>query len=439
MNYKKNIVVLMYNFPPLGAGRGIAWTFFAEKFSEDYNVDIITIAASKNDPMYNESKNKMISENYYVHRTYAGKLYEKMYKQKIYSEQISNDLNMKKKLFKLLTPIYKNVIREFIFPDRMIFWNKYAYKKFKEIKKTKNIDLIISVGFPFSTHLLGKKLKKTFGGKLILDYGDPWSFNPSNETTPSWRRKIDYVIEKSVINKADYITVTTTNTEIKFKEYFKLKNNIGVIPQGVDSKKYSKKIEDIKNNKAKNKKIKMFYSGIFYEDIRNPKEFFKAISLLTTKDLNGISLDIVIAGKMENYVFDMVNELKFEKDINIKFLGNIPLENVIEYQVTCDYLLYFGNKGELQVPGKLYEYIVARRPIFAIAPVYDEACKIIDDLKRGIIVEDNRMKIKEEIKNMIAILKNEEKYFNLAEVNCYDWNVISNKYKQIIDNILRGE
>lgn len=439
MNNKKNIVLIMYNFPPIGAGRGIAWTYFLNNISKYYNVDVITIEASKNDPIYNESKLQMISKNYNVYRTQVGRLYELMYAKKTVNNSVELKKSIKSKILNFAGNMYKKIIRGCIFPDRMIFWNKYAYKEFEKINNEKEISLIITVGFPFSTHILGKKLKKRFGGKLILDYGDPWSFNPSSETTPKWRSLIDYIVERNVISQADFITVTTRKTAEQFRKTFKLKGNISVIPQGVDTKKYSDKIEN-KNITIKNsKKITLFYSGIFYEDIRNPKEFFYGLSLLTESSLNGLEIDVIIAGKMEQYVFDLVNGLTFNKNIKISFLGNIPLDDVIDYQVSCDFLLYFGNKGELQVPGKLYEYIAARRPIFAIAPIYDESCEIIDTLNRGIIVGDVALDIKNAFEKIINEVHLKQDRFNLEEIKDYDWNILSSQYKRIIDNILRGE
>lgn len=73
----KNIVLLMYNFPPLGAGRGIAWTYFCEQLSKNYNVTVFTVEASEFDPFYNADKLNLITENYQVNRSNPGVLYER--------------------------------------------------------------------------------------------------------------------------------------------------------------------------------------------------------------------------------------------------------------------------------------------------------------------------------------------------------------------------
>ena len=434
----KNIVLIMYNFPPIGAGRGIAWTFILDEISKYYNLDVITIKASKGDPIYNENKLELINSTYKVNRTNPGKFYNKLYKNDIIKKEIKSNATTNNIIKKNCICAYKKALRGFIFPDRMVFWNKYAYKKFEEIASDKNVDLVITVGFPFSTHILGKKIKDKYDTKLILDYGDPWSFNPSNETIPYWRKSLDKIVEKNIIKSCDYITVTTKSTLEEFKNKFKYAiDKIEVIPQGVDINRYNKEIENMQV-RPKSKKITLFYSGIFYKDIRNPKEFFKALSNFKEDDLDGAELEILIAGKMEEYVIELASQVENSKNLSIKFLGNITLDEVINLQVSCDALLYFGNKGELQVPGKLYEYIAARRPIYCIAPVYDEGCEIIEKLNRGIVVKDEAKEIKKELIKFIQQIKKKENKFNLDIVDKYDWKIISNKYKIIIDNILRS-
>lgn len=441
---KKNVVVFMYNFPPIGAGRGIAWTYFATKLSENYNVRIVSIDPSETDPIYNRSKFDLIGKTYKVYRTYPGKFYKFLYpankKETLADLEKNNSKANKFNMKRVLSSLYKNVVRSVIFPDRMIFWNKYAYREFVKINEREKIDLVITVGFPFSTHILGMKIKRKFGCKLILDYGDPWSFNPSHETVPKWRRRLDYIIEKKVIKSSDYLTVTTNSTCSKYKATFKLSNKVGIIRQGVDIEKYNAMVNQLEKTKINSKTnvVTLFYSGIFYQDIRNPKQFFKALSLSDFSNFSDKIIDIIIAGKMEQYVIDYVNSLSFPQNLKINFIGNIPFEDVIRMQVECDALLYFGNKGELQVPGKLYEYIAARRPIFAIAPAFDESCEIILKNNRGLVVEDDATKIKKGFTKFLSDIADDSLVFNLNEITDYDWKILSQKYKEIVDGIMEG-
>jgi glycosyltransferase involved in cell wall biosynthesis len=285
--------------------------------------------------------------------------------------------------------------------------------------------------------MLGKKIKKIFGLKLILDYGDPWSFNPSNETIPSWRKFIDKMVEKKIIYNSDFITVTTKRTYEEFLTRFSInKNKLAVIPQGVDSLQYNEAYLKYNYNTEREEtpknKLMLFYSGLFYKDIRNPSNFFKALSNIKSEILENLELDIIIAGNMEKYVLDLVEKLEFCDRITIKFIGNIEFRDVLQYQVICDGLLFFGNNGSVQVPGKLYEYIAARKPIFTIAPTYDEACEIINNLNRGVIVENDIDEISNGLLDFIKRINSKDEQFNLKKIDYYDWTYIGDNYKKII-------
>lgn len=425
------IFILMYNFPPIGAGRGIAWSYFAKELSEYHNVTIFTINPNENDPLYNKSKWNLISERYRVIRSDPGKFYKKSYVEK---KNLSEKEEINKSKFKSkIRKFYHKYIKFFVFPDRMIFWNKYLTESvIDEVRVNGSPDLIISVGFPFSTHFAAVKLKNLYESKLVLDYGDPWSFNPSNETIPKRRKFIDLFFEKKILMNADYVTVTTKQTREKYLKTFPfLDNKIQVITQGVDTSIYSQK--DDKVYEKKTNEIHFFYSGLFYEDIRNPLSFIDAIEEMTKIELRNRNIIITIAGKMEEYVLSKIESLQ-NKNITYRLLGNITLDEVVFYQKKCDCLLFFGNLGSLQLPGKIFEYLATDRPIFAICDLEDMSIDLINQYKRGTIASYNKKNIKD---NFVDFLNrySEGSYDDLIPVKEFDWSSLSQKYKNIITSL----
>lgn len=426
---KKNIVIFMYNFPPIGAGRGIAWDQFSKKLAEKNTVNLITIEASENDPIYNKSKLINLGSNYNIYRTDPGWLYKRMYPDNS-NETLSSTSGRYQSgnYFKvLLKKIYKTVIRFFIFPDRMIFWNKSAEVKFHEINGKNKVDLIITVGFPFSTHLLGYKIKKRFGTKWLMDYGDPWSFNPSSETVPFLRRWIDRIVESKIIKSSDQITVTTNTTKDAFQRLFHGLPDVSVVKQGVDYKMFRN--TELLAKSSDSNTLQLFYSGIFYKDIRNPEAFFTAISRIQRLAKN---VDIIIAGNMENYILEMINTTYFPEFINIKLIGNISFEEVVNYQRNSDGLLFFGNKGALQVPGKIYEYLVSGTPIFSVAYQYDAISEMINNYNRGETSLNSVEQIRDSFENFIHNLCSECVPYSTAELKEFDWHNISEEMNNIV-------
>lgn len=436
MKNKLRVYIVIYNFPPIGIGRGIAWHYFANALQDNnYKVKVITVQPSNNDPYYNQSKFKLIEKaKYDIIRLKDSKLYYSVYSNKTTNMKTNTENHKKGKRFfiKYLINIYRSITRLIFYPDRMIFWSKKVKRYLKEENLNKN-DIVISVGFPFSSHCEIAKLRKKKKFKLILDYGDPWSFNPSTDTEPKWRKKIDYYVEKNILKLTDFVMVTTDKTRQMFKEIFKIKN-IGVIRQGVNNSDYIKKIE--KNKKV----ITLVYTGIFYKEIRDPTNFFNALKKLDS--YLKFKIEILIAGRIDPYFTELINNLKIDtmKNIKVKLLGNVDMEKAIQLQNMADMLLFFSNKEGIQVPGKLYEYLATDKPIIAISYNFGETEQLIEKHKRGKIII-NSGNIEKELLKILEEYDKNKKINGIIEksINDYDWKNISKKFLSIIKKVENDE
>ena len=422
----------MYNFPPIGIGRGVAWNYFADELARNgYSVEVVTTDPSMNDPYYNNAKIKEIKKTFKLTRLKDAKFYYKIYGGK--PAQKSSDTKQNKRIVKsVIVKGYKNLSRLLFYPDRMRFWSKKA-KKYLETKDIGKNDIIISVGFPFSTHLEMCKLKKKFGCKLILDYGDPWSFNPSVETEPVWRKGIDHFIESRIINKADLIIVTTNSTKEQFIKKFGIKN-VEVVRLGVDLSVYKKySLGDFKNDK-----LTLVYTGTFYKEIRDPSNFFDAITK-TDKRID-YPVRMIFAGKKDVFVEELIKkyELSSLKNIEINFLGNIGIDECVKMQLSADILLFFSNKTGIQVPGKIYEYLATGKPVLCISYERAEAETILDENKCAIIINNS-----EDMVDSISLVLNEFKKdgkiakLSLSKNYNYDWSNVSKNILKCVEEVDR--
>ena len=59
-------------------------------------------------------------------------------------------------------------------PDPQILWNPSAFRAAAQTLRTQTHDAILVTGPPFSSFLLGCKLKHHFGIPLVLDFRDEW-------------------------------------------------------------------------------------------------------------------------------------------------------------------------------------------------------------------------------------------------------------------------
>lgn len=439
MKIKRRVYIAIYNFPPIGIGRGLAWHYFANILKDnDYDVTVITVKPSNNDPYYNKGKLKLIEKaKYDIIRLNDSKLYYKVYSNKTVNITTNTakkkQMNVKNFFVKYAIKMYRKMTRIIFYPDRMFFWSKKVKKYLNEKNLCEN-DIVISVGFPFSTHLEIGKLRRKKNFKLILDYGDPWSFNPSTDTEPKWRKRFDYYIEKKLLKIVDYVTVTTDKTAQLFKKIFKIEN-VEVIRQGVNTSDYN-----MKELEKKKDVITLVYTGIFYKEIRDPTNFFNALKKLDAS--LKFKIEILIAGRIDPYFSGIIDKLEMNnmKNIKIELLGNVDIKDAIKLQNIGDILLFFSNKEGIQVPGKIYEYFATDKPIIDIAYNFAETEQLIEKHKRGKIILNNE-NIEEELLKVLEEYHTNKKIHGIENkrIKDYDWENISRKFLNIIKKVEKDE
>lgn len=128
-------------------------------------------------------------------------------------------------------------------------------------------------------------------------------------------------------------------------------------------------IEDITNNNTpKNQeKLNFTYAGSLYGGKRDPKLLFKGISeLIHENKINPLLLSLDFYG--DNFgLKETATEYGIEDLVNIH--GTIPHEEVLKKQKESKALLLLSwnnKKEEMFLPGKIYEYLAAKRPVLSI-------------------------------------------------------------------------
>ncbi|WP_457618705.1 hypothetical protein [Lutibacter sp.] len=256
---------------------------------------------------------------------------------------------------------------------------------------------------------------------IILDIGDPWNNGNTN--------LFQNMFEKYVLRKVDLLIVTNVATMQYYHNIYRGK--IVVIEQGVDCglvKNYSL------NCKKFNKEGKIIgvYTGRFYKDIRDPKNFFYAIKECAA---NLKDLEFIFIGDDLSYYFE---NIKIAKEFNnLKYYNKLPHEEALKFQAKADFLIYFGNKSSLQIPGKLYEYLIWNKLIIAILYPDSIESELLKSYPNVVILENDINDIKRFFnKNIIhKIIENlnTTKSENFPREFC--WEYKRDKLKRILMGI----
>ncbi len=431
----KKILLIAYNFPPIINAQSLRWVQFIKHLvREGYRIDVLTIVPEKGYVGYDGNSLNSVPKEVKVFRSYSGPL------NVLINRYIPVQKNIKNKKYKYFSSsvlrqqikfLYKKFIQPVLVPDEKILWFPWAMKILNKLKKNE-YDIVISSAMPVTCHILGYYFKKWTGITWIMDYGDPWVFNPSFPL-PIWKYLLESRIEGRLLKKADHILVTTDLAIEGFTKHypFLVSSKFTVISQGYDKEL----VENIKIEKGKI--FRILYTGTFYDSIRPPYNFFEAIS-----QLNNVEMEILIVGDFQPQYLKVVKKKGLEK--KIFFLGHKTHEETIALQKGADILLFLSNDSPYQISGKIFEYLGACRPILGIQFIdNDPAIHLIKKYKRGFVASNDAKEIASTIRKIHGLWQNGElvKHFSFKHIEEHTWAYQAMKLKNLINivSVLREE
>ena len=431
LNGKKSILLISYYFPPIGGPRSLRWHSFSKYLVQNgFNVDVITINP---DPMNNSYDRSFCEQDLAmigVYRAYPGPI-RKFISGHFPVGEVLNDSGKTRSLKKVFRQemkfFYNKVVKQFFIPDMTAEWLPWGIKKVLGLVRKKEYDMVISSATPFTDHILGFFFKKIAKIPLIVDYGDPWVFNPF---FPKWRYLFDSWIEGRILKNAERIIVNADTAVNGFISHYPFlpKDKFSVIYQGYDEGSYGRAMPE------KGRIFRIVYTGVFYKNIREPYVFFEAISRL--KD---IDLEVVIAGEVMPEFKDAAENAGLDK--KIIFLGYQPHSRAVSLQKGADLLLFFSNNSPYQLPGKIFEYMGSLRPMLCVKCREDDsAAFMVKEKNRGFVVSNNAGEIASAVTEAYNLWKNGnlQDRFDLGPVPEYSWDSQARKMKILIEEILAG-
>jgi glycosyltransferase involved in cell wall biosynthesis len=255
-------------------------------------------------------------------------------------------------------------------PDTCLFWSWWGLFPGIRLVKKENIDIILSSSPPHTAHILASRIAHFTGRPHIVDFRDLWTQNTgyAERNLPSYLQRRDRRFEERVLKRAAAVAVNTATfkRQLLEKNPFLSENRVEVVTNGVDPDDFIDLIE----SKQPDGRFTMLYTGSLYGEHRNPEFFLAAVRLWLDKCPE-------IAGEIRLRLIGNWTE-EYSGLINRYNLGDIvekrewlPQKEVLREILAADMLLLFqGFDPALSaaIPRKLYEYMIANKPILAFAP-----------------------------------------------------------------------
>ncbi len=319
-----------------------------------------------------------------------------------------------------------------LLPDPRVFWVRPSTNFLVDTIKTNQIDAVITTGPPHSLHLIGMKLKEKTGVKWLADFRDPWSKWELLDTLhmTSWAKKRHLSLEARVLKNADKILTISDRFEKDFRSLGARRTT--VITNGFDPDDF-KAAEDI----IPSSKFMVSHIGTI-DDLRDPRPFLAATkNLLTTHEQLRKDMEVLFVGQVSPKLIEEVEKDAVLSQV-VTIMPYVPHSEVFKlYKRASVLLLVLANatNAEGNVPGKLFEYLAAQRPVLAIGKVEGDSSSIIRDANAGTTCEpENITAIEEAIMLFYNNFKNGSRLEN-NDVHKYSRKNLTEKLAYLLEEM----
>lgn len=261
-------------------------------------------------------------------------------------------------------------LKNFIYiPDSYAPWAKMATRECLHLCAERKIDAIYTTLPPFSSAYVGYELRKRTGLPWVADYRDLWYGDVLREWLPEWRKRLELRIEKRLLKLADMvITVSEPKTDYMRKMHPSVTARWETLTNGYDVELYDTRE---RTRPVGEGGIEFVYTGRLFKN-RRGYAFAEALGRIHQSDpALAAKVKVRILGGVEPNIRAKYDEVLARYGIAhlYDFAGDVSYAEAMNAQVNCDYLLLIVDTGETSdgvIPGKLFEYVAARRPIFAL-------------------------------------------------------------------------
>jgi glycosyltransferase involved in cell wall biosynthesis len=268
-------------------------------------------------------------------------------------------------------------------PDAQIGWFPHAVRAARQVCERGTVDTIFSSSFPITSHLVARRLKAITKKPWVADFRDLWTEHHYTEDTNAMRKRLNQLIESTILDQADAIvTVSHTWAEV-LKRLTGGRKRVEVIRNGFDGNDFAG-VEC-----ERGPKWVVTYVGLFYGKKQSPLPLFTALkNSIGDGKIAKSDVQMTFVGEPDSFVENMVVAFGFQ-DI-ARFTGFVSHDESLRIQVNSSLLwliLHENISNSGHIPGKLYEYIGSRTPILAILPSDYEAASITREANAGVVVD----------------------------------------------------
>jgi hypothetical protein len=280
-----------------------------------------------------------------------------------------------------LKSLATRMIRRVLSPEPEVLWYPFALRAARRIVRRFNIDTVMVTAPPFSAFLIGNALKQRFPHlKYVADFRDEWiSFYLKDFEYQSGdhARRRATEIERATVESSDLVVAVAASSlkTIRARYPEQPEGKFLLISNGFDPEAFA----DFHPRANSGKKLVIVHVGTAYKT-SSPQFYLDAVDGLPDELRSQIETRFI--GRITD-----AERLQFEnRKSDLRLLGFQPQNEALRAMEDTDCLLVTMT-NDISLPGKLYEYLAAAKPIIALSPKGGEVDRFIQETGAGWCVD----------------------------------------------------
>lgn len=431
MSRKKTVLIITYYWPPAG-GSGVQRHLIFAKYLRLFGWEPIIFTVKNGEyPELDSSLLSEVPEGIKVLKAVTIEPYA-LFRMLTGNRQTvgANLFHGKRK--KSTTSKFLFWIRSNLFiPDARIFWALPSIFSLRRFLRHNSVDAIISTGPPHTTHIIARSISRSFKIPWLADFRDAWT-------------KIDYFeklnlsrIAKRIHQRWEQKILTSAHGIVTVSPYHagelqKLAGrHVSVVTNGFDEDHFPD------SRVMLDEKFTILHTGMLSE-ARNHSIFWEALSELSEANRDFREhLEIRFYGTTDASVLESVPPVLTDRTFFHDYVDHAKIPGLLR-RARILYLPIHNCSVDVGfLPGKLFEYLGARRPVVSIGPATGDTAVLLEKLKAGQTFEYHQKEsLKDCIRAHFQAFENNTSNFVSSNLDTFTRRNLTQQLAMLLDELL---
>lgn len=322
-------------------------------------------------------------------------------------------------------------------PDPRVLWVLPSVRFLCRYLREHHVDAIVSTGPPHSMHLIAKMVARRTGLPWVADFRDPWTrmFYFKHLSLTPRAESLHVKMELSVLDGATRVVAVSPLVQLDFQQA--TETPVELITNGFDAQDFP----DMPRSSFSSEHFTLLHAGLFAAD-GNPTVLWEALGEMVASDSDfARDFCLVLCGKTDSAVVSALCEAGLGD--NFTDLGYVDHKSVVQrMKGAAALMLPLRKEPEYRatLPGKLFEYLAARRPVIGVGQKDGAMAAILSSTGAGQCFDwDEKQAMKTWIAACYQAWKKGELGDNQADLSAYSREGLAASYARLLNEITSAD